>query len=87
MTVQNHLSPDQEHWLHTWKAARLTAFRSLDAPTIRDYAAAYAIQMPASEPAFWATVHKARTALLDLSDEERETSRAWLRERGLTPLG
>jgi hypothetical protein len=39
--------------------------------------------MEADEPAFWAGVHKARVACIDLPKYERDSSRRWLKKNGI----
>jgi hypothetical protein len=68
-----------------FRAARNAALRSLDEAQIVAYSRRYGVPMPADrspDGPFWAGLHKARVACLDLTDEERETSRRWLAARG-----
>lgn len=71
-----------------FKRDRLEAFLSLDEAKIRAYMVKYGISYPTDlTHLFWAGVHKARTALDDMPEEEKQISRDWLISRGLKPLG
>jgi len=58
---------------------RLTALRSLDRAILEDYIKKYHIMsVPHDEKTFWAGIHKARVACIDLTEDERAFSRGWL---------
>ena len=63
-------------------AARLVALRSLDATTISAYRLRWTGQSmnTKSMKDFWEAVHQARIRVPELTEEEREASREWLRE-------
>ena len=69
--------------LKRWKEERDAALLSLDRDKILAYCRRWGIRMPNFEPAFWAAVHKARTALRSLPMSARASSKRWLREHGL----
>lgn len=74
-----------EQFLSDRKAALL----SMDEACIRAYARKYGAEIiqEAQGEVFWIMVHKARTGATDLSEEERQKSREWLAERGVSSLG
>jgi hypothetical protein len=60
---------------------------ALDEPRIRAYFLKYNRQtMPTDEELFWASVHKARTAIATLPRAARLESKAWLEQRGFHSL-
>lgn len=61
------------------------ALLSLDKRKILRYAEKYGVNLPTSETAFWAGVHKAIFALSSATDEQKEKSYKWLREHGFSP--
>ncbi len=63
---------------------RNEALLSLDAEKIKTYMRKYDCPIPTQETLFWASVHKARTAVTTFSDEERQKSVDWLTERKLS---
>ncbi len=68
-----------------FREQRNAALRSLDEAQIVAYSRRWGVPMPGDrspDGPFWAGIHKARVACLDLTDEERETSRHWLAARG-----
>jgi hypothetical protein len=64
------------------------AMRSLDLDLVKAFHQKYnpGMALPADD-ILEASMHKARTAIGTFTDEEKELSRAWLAERGYSPLG
>lgn len=63
-----------------------TALRSLDENKIRAHCRKWNLRLAtAIGQDFWISVHKSRCELGTMTDEERETSAKWLRERGCHP--
>lgn len=62
------------------------ALLSLDRQKIEAYLTKYGSPIPPDDQIFWAGIHKARTAIKSISDEERQKSIDWLKARGLTSL-
>ncbi len=80
-TAREELSIDQ------FKKDRNEAMLSMDEKKIRAYMKKYGNQ--ANQPLgdiFWASVHKARTAIPSIPLEERIKSKKWLIERNLSSL-
>jgi len=74
--------------LARFRRERNRALRSLDAATIDRFCAAWGVPMPADRSPggpYWAGVHKARVACLDLTEAERQASRRWLAAHGYRP--
>lgn len=65
---------------------RNDALLSMDKEKITAYLRKYGSPVAQSEEIFWAGVHKARTACLQLPTEERRKSKEWLAERGMRSL-
>ena len=55
---------------------------SLDQEKIVSFCRKYGIYYPHTEMAFWESVHKARIALKDFPQSEREASKRWLQKHG-----
>jgi len=63
---------------------RNEAFTSLDREKILAYMERNGMTMPRGERMLWASVHMARLGIKTMSEEEKEKSRQWLRENGLS---
>ncbi len=64
---------------------RKKALLSLDRNEIIKYCNKYKIEIPLYDESFWAGIHKARVAALDLPEGERDKSRLWLDNNGYSP--
>jgi hypothetical protein len=69
-----------------FKAERDAVLRSMDEQTIRAFAKKNQSWMPDDPTAFWGAVHKARTALTTMTKEEKDVSRQWLKDHGMSPM-
>lgn len=67
-------------------AERDHAFLSMDETTIRAHCRKWHIHTPDNPVAFWAGIHKARTAITSFPREVRLLSKKWLTARGLQSL-
>ena len=69
--------------MNTLRMNRAEALRSLNFDTICAYMKKYGEMPPRLQNStFWAGVHKARVMCSDMTGEEREYSRIWLRTNG-----
>jgi hypothetical protein len=66
---------------------RNEALLSLDREKIEAYLRKYGSPIASNDALFWASVHKARTAIPELPFEDRQKSIDWLNERKLTHWG
>lgn len=73
--------------LEEFKRDRDEALLSLDKAKIEAYLRKYDAPIAPDDNVFWASVHKARTGLNSLPEEERRKSEEWLSERGLSHWG
>ncbi len=69
-----------------FKKDRNEALLSMDKEKIIAYMARWGQKAIPNDKVFWASVHKARTACVDLPIEERQKSKGWLKNEGLTFL-
>jgi hypothetical protein len=72
--------------LEEFKRERNAALLSLDENRIRAYASKYGIVIPNDPDLFWASVHKAITADMELPLVNRQASKDWLTARKLHSL-
>ena len=68
-------------------ADRDEALRSLDINKLRAYAAKYGSSLSMNDEIAEIAMHKARTACLNLTEDERALSRDWLVKRGYSHFG
>lgn len=61
---------------------RNEALLSLDKEKIQAYAKKYGARFSDNDEIFWASVHKARIAVKEIPEKEKEVSRKWLTEHG-----
>ena len=66
---------------------RNAALLSLDKEKITAYMLKYEVPISQDERVFWASVHKARTAITNFPAHEIQKSKDWLAERGLNHMG
>jgi hypothetical protein len=71
----------------TFIKERNEALLSLDKQKITAYMLKYEVPFSQDERVFWASVHKARTAITSFPPDEIQKSRDWLAERGLSHMG
>lgn len=65
---------------------RHEALMSMQIDKINAYRAKYGMRPMHDSEEDWRVVHMARTAALDLPEDERKSSREWLRARGMKPM-
>lgn len=73
----------------TFAAERNDALLSLDKEKILAYGQKWGVnfnKVPGEEETFWASVHKARTAIPALPMAARVLSKRWLAERGMASM-
>ena len=63
---------------------RIEAFRSMDKSKVREYCRKYHIECPIESKKLEIMIHRARTELDFLTEEEREYSRKWLKARNIS---
>lgn len=61
------------------------ALRSEDKEIILTFFAKHEVPTPSNELSLWTAVHKMRLALPAFTEQEKEASRTWLRNRGMQP--
>lgn len=76
----------QEEMLKTFKQDRYAALMSLDMHVIAQYCAKWGVPPGANPLVAWASIHKARLALPEIPEAEKELSRQWLLKNGFDPL-
>lgn len=65
-----------------YKKERNDALRSLDREQITRFLEKYGKIIPDNDLLFWAGVHKTRLKIEEMSENEKEASRNWLRKNG-----
>ena len=63
---------------------RKKVLKSLDLEKAKKYCFKYGIPLPSSEIALLAGLHKARLYANEITAEEKEISRQWLKDNGFT---
>lgn len=72
--------------IEIFKKARNEALQSLDKEKIIAFMNRYKIPYSKDEQVFWASIHKARTACVNLPQAEIDLSKKWLSDRNLSSL-
>lgn len=86
MVSQEEMLKTLEEMLKTFKQDRYVALMSLDIHVIAQYCAKWGVPPGANPLVAWASVHKARLALPEIPEAEKELSRQWLLKNGFDPL-
>lgn len=74
----------QERDLALFKQERDEVLLTLDEKAIRAFYARWGVRCPVESLVFWAGIHKARTQIGNIPEEDRAASVAWLAEHGFT---